>query len=92
MKVICINGVKKGELNTEGKSPLPASLQVYEGEVYTVLSQRTLDGYEFPNGQYYILAERGWDTGYGIYSFLPLSDIDESEMVRNNINDKKEVL
>tara|TARA_R110000868_G_scaffold199843_3_gene446935 strand:- start:210 stop:482 length:273 start_codon:yes stop_codon:yes gene_type:complete len=81
MKVICIKGVKKGTLNTNGDSPLPSSLQIYETDVYTVVAQRTLDGYNFPEGQYYVLAERGWDVGYGIFNFLPLSDIDEAEIL-----------
>lgn len=81
MKIICINA------ENDPTSEMPCDL--IEGDIYTAV-----DYYELSYGKdmvienrpTYILAERDKRYGYCVKRFIPLSDIDETELV----NEKKE--
>jgi hypothetical protein len=78
MKVICIYGVKKGDLNHSNPSfPAPKYDEIYEGEIYTVLSSITWEGHLV-----YSLEERRPDALYSADCFAPISDIDETELIK----------
>ncbi len=80
MKVLCIDGIKVGHIgsniyNTRFVSCTTRDV-VIEGEVYNVA------GVEEYNGiTYYVLQERTWLNLYNSRRFVPLSDINESELV-----------
>lgn len=74
MKVVCI------ESNINIFRPDQA---LEEGHVYTVVGEDF-----FAGGLYYILAERGCDSAYNSIIFVHLSDIDETEFVRESIYEK----
>lgn len=76
MKVICIEGAKIGD-NTWLGIPVRPDQMIYEGEVYTVLSE-----VNHPYGPAYFLAEKPADLTYQKRRFIPLSDISETEMKR----------
>ena len=75
MKVICINNKKP--LQLERLLPMH---WIYEGERYTVTEE-----FLYPNGIFYLLAERDFGSDRALYNsnrFIPLSQIDETKMVR----------
>ena len=72
IKVICINGAKQGELTRFGK-PLKKNQEIYEGEVYTVINE---------NSRSYSLQERSDELWYKKTRFIPLSNIDETELIK----------
>lgn len=77
MKVICIDGVKKGCIERMGKVA-PAEAEVFEGETYTVVGEEQHSG-----NIYYELSERDAKYLYHKDRFAPLSSIDETEMQRD---------
>lgn len=71
MKVICIDNSGYSRLGT-----LKASDFLKEGETYTVVR-------ELEDRDAYIIAEVDHPDGCRKYRFIPLSQIDETEMERN---------
>ena len=65
---------------SRGPEPKRAEDMVYEGEHYTVTGER-----EFDDGLSYQLAERRPENWYGATRFIPVSDISETEFVRQEI-------
>ena len=82
MKVLCIDA-------TSFPDCLPCD--IYEGDVYTVIDQRdsglNIHGEDIP-GVVYVLAERSSKDGYSCERFIPLSDLDETELVNDEYLDK----
>jgi hypothetical protein len=80
MKVICIDGIKAGHPSQtiRGFEPANKHDEIYEGEVYTVIREHICFG-ELA----YILLERSYLNSYRKNRFAPLSDIDETEFVRD---------
>lgn len=78
MKVICIDGVKKGTMPYDTCNPASHFDEVYEGEIYTVTKQK-----EFYGHLCYFLAERRPNAAYYYGIFAPISNIDEKEFERN---------
>jgi len=83
MKVICIDGVKLGDIATnkyfEKRSALVEDL-IFEGEVYTV---------EHDFGDTYSLVEkRNPFVSYAKRRFAPLSEVCETEFERNYNKEK----
>lgn len=76
MKVMCIEGVKKGMIAMNGK-PVKNQDEIYEGEIYTVSWKTILLGESV-----YMLSERSPFFGYRERRFIPLSDIDETELIK----------
>jgi hypothetical protein len=66
MKVLCINA-----------KPVNCDIDLIEGEVYTVI-----DIEMFQNKDYYVLAEIAKPNSFIKDRFIPLSDIDETEIVK----------
>lgn len=79
MKVICINGLKKGQTGLSGISARSVEV-IYEGEAYNVINEETHFGHV-----YYFLDERPHGTGYNAKKFMPCSDIDELELVNEKM-------
>lgn len=81
MKVICIDGVNKGELPLDENGRIASkSDEIYEGEIYTVVGE-----YPTHSGLAYFLEERRKNAAYAASSFILISDKDETE---TNINSK----
>jgi hypothetical protein len=82
-KVICIHGIKLGHNGLDeikGKiivTPADQSKVIYEGEVYTVTKETV-----YFNTKVYKLKERRKEDYYAASFFLPLSDIDETELIK----------
>jgi hypothetical protein len=75
MKVICIDGVNKGELPFDDNGRIASkSDEIYEGEIYTVVGE-----YPTSAGLAYFLEERRKNAAYAASCFIPLSDKDETE-------------
>lgn len=76
MKVMCIKGAKQGQpsIGLFGPSTVKDGQQVYEGEYYTVADSMNWDGLV------YRLAERPNNCWYDANRFIPMSDIDETEL------------
>lgn len=72
MRVICINGVKKGDPGTV--APACEEDEIYEGEEYTVVRERKVCG-EIG----YYLAERSPIVSYSSDRFIRIGDVDEVE-------------
>lgn len=70
MRVICIDTPQN---ETPGKQ-LPGPV---EGDIDDVLADFQDDDGEF----LYVLARFGWGIGYSQYHFIPLSSIDETELI-----------
>lgn len=69
MRVICIND--KGFVD-------PNCAPIKDGETYTVCGEVTA-----PNGiPHYKLSEMPKNCGYAKFRFIPISDIDETEFIR----------
>lgn len=86
MRVLCINGFNVGyigKLSVTGQKWVATSNDiVIEGEVYTVT-----DTWPYEGKLFYELAERPPECVYLSTRFIPLSNIDELELV----NEKEEV-
>lgn len=80
MKVICINGVRLGELSKIFNIPASVAELIYEGEIYTVTDTQTT---RFGTG--YILEERSPNMLYNAKRFVPLSTIDETELIKERL-------
>lgn len=79
MNVICIKtSPDKGYSRGHKINQIPPELRVYFGETYIVSEQ--VSGYQ--GAQKYILKERPRNYRYGVEYFSPLSEVDETEMVR----------
>lgn len=85
MRVVCID---------KNSDPLaiPASKedQIFEGEIYTVTrySEYSLNNIsKVERYPVYTLAERSPNVGYAVERFIPLSDIDETEMIREPVKE-----
>lgn len=76
MKVMCINGAKKGQ-KTLGGLPLPKRLEIYENQIYFVVGETEVFGNEL-----YLLQGFPKNFGYRKSRFIPLSDIDEKELIK----------
>ena len=77
MRVLCVKGINKGDDNYEEKrQPAGKYDEIYEGETYTVVNELKKDEIVF-----YYLAERRHDATYWSGCFIPLSNIDETELV-----------
>jgi len=76
MKVICIDGTKPGTRGILYNISLGNEDQIYEGETYTVIESGEEQGYKF-----FRLKEKF--HRYKQSRFAPISDIDETEFVRN---------
>ena len=78
MRVICIDGVKIGDIGkndkTGGTIRAKSDACIYEGETYTVAHDY---------GDTYMLAGRNPFYSYNKRKFSPLSEIDETQMERN---------
>lgn len=76
MRVICIHN---GYIKTEDTGLILNAPELKEGEAYTVIS-------DTPKGLAYILAEikSKKAMGYSKRRFIPLSEIDEMELVTSN--------
>jgi hypothetical protein len=82
-RVMCIDGVKTSTIGvtlfiggfSAEHTTTPAEV-VYEGEPYTVILVE-----DFFGEQYYTLAERPITTAYNSKRFIPLSEIDEAEVI-----------
>lgn len=82
MKVVCIDA--------ESRLDCPPC-DLVEGDIYTVI-----DTMHFSQNKYgriqehavYILSERTIDFGYGVERFIPLSDLDEIELVTEEFKEK----
>jgi len=87
MKVICIRGINasaKWKGSVDGRYYKGSNSDVIiEGEMYTVDLQET-----FFDQLYYRLSEKPLDARYRADRFIPLSDIDEREL----INEREEYL
>lgn len=75
-KVVCINS--KNYLNPLFDGPRPE-----EGDILTVLLEETFYGI-----LYYQLAEFPQKNWYAAWRFAPLSDLDETELVTEEFNEK----
>jgi len=81
MKVICIDGVNKGEKPYDHKGNIASkSDEIYEGEIYTVVGEYPTSG-----GLAYFLEERRKNAAYAASCFIPISDKDESEISHNSL-------
>ena len=76
MKVLCIDGVVKGLKGVTGRKAEKHE-EIYEGDVYTAIDE--VVAYNGEEG--YILLERGPFASYRKRRFIPLSEIDETELV-----------
>lgn len=83
MRVICIDDTEQPIMDAS----MPA---VKMGNIYTVIdskksSGKSKNGYTYPKGTYYILAECGDETGYHESMFVTINEnqIDETEFERN---------
>lgn len=77
MKVLCIHGVKIGEIAHNFLGDVKAAditSVIFEGEIYTVVEDI---------GESYVLQERNPIFAYGKRRFAPLSEINETEFERN---------
>lgn len=75
MKVICINGVPKHQLAL----PIPEGVPLEADQCYRYSDCYIIEGYEY--------AKNGAPVSHTKCRFIPLSDIDETELV----NTKEEV-
>ena len=75
-KVICIDGVRIGDQSYNKDKKASVSDIVYEGEIYNVIGEYLYHGILF-----YFLQERGMRSAYYSKIFIPLSDMDEMELV-----------
>lgn len=83
MKLICIKGLKAGEKKDQpgvGDPLVQPAEALIEGEPYSAIWTRTVDGYK-----YYLLAGRP-TVLYGFERFLPCSDIDECEILADRLD------
>jgi hypothetical protein len=76
MKVICIDGVKVGNIGILHQTIATDDEAIYEGEIYTVLKSTVVAGIAA-----YHLEEKSHCV-YRASRFAPLSDIDENEFER----------
>jgi hypothetical protein len=76
MKVICIDGVKTGVVGERGLLIAGKAEEIYEGETYTVCGNNVVNG-----KRGYFLSERPPYASYRVERFLPLSEINEMEIV-----------
>lgn len=81
MRVLCI---RNGNYDYVTKRRMDSLL--CEGEVYTVIHRQ-----EEEEGLYYGLAEFGIHTGFHSELFIPLSDIDETEIIKGRILQPKKI-
>ena len=72
MKVLCIDGNMEW-ISNRAKPPQPEF-----GDIDEVIE----DGYDEDLGEYYCLARFGDGVGFSQIHFIPISDIDETEMIR----------
>jgi hypothetical protein len=81
MKVMCIkDGSEYATFNNGERFRLNENERVYCGEIYTViLFSKGLHGVRC-----YKLAERPYNGNYRIEYFSPISEIDETEMIRES--------
>lgn len=82
MKVLCIHGVKAGHVGiTKRRKMYPCDKrhELKEGEIYTVIDTKI--GQRVP--LVYLIKEIPVRTWYDADWFIPLSEIDETEMERN---------
>lgn len=77
MKVICIDGVKFGEVGKLNSIPANQHDLIFEGEIYTVYRLVELAGRKC-----YTLVERPKNVHYLRERFAPLSDICETELAK----------
>jgi hypothetical protein len=79
MKVICIQQSEDIAYTRSGPIKTPENMKVFEGEVYTVLDE--VKGYK--GEMKYRLAERPPNCRYRKPHFIPLSEVDETELVNH---------
>lgn len=77
MRLICVIGAKAGFITIDN-IPIEERHAVYEGECYTKAGEFTDN-----EGTWFFLKERPFLTSYNSNRFIPLSEIDETEMERN---------
>jgi hypothetical protein len=79
MKVLCIEG---------GNIPCWTQIKkdeiLTEGQIYNVIDQEI-----FVGTLYYVLEELGFENAFDSDLFVPLSDVDETEFVRETIQEKQ---
>lgn len=83
MKVMCITDSPKTKYNIIGIFPMREEDRVYCGEIYNVIYIEMNLGVKV-----FTLSERPKNIGYNSQYFIPISDIDETEMVRESISEK----
>lgn len=84
MKVICIRDSDNVAYTRSGPVSTPDNMKVFCGEIYTVLDE--VRGYK--GEMKYRLVERPRNSRYKKDQFIPLSDIDETQL----INTKEECI
>lgn len=77
MKVICIDGVVIGQLSIRGRTICVKGLEIYQLEIYTICKDRINRHGE----RCVTLMERSSNVWYLRSRFIPVSDIDETELV-----------
>lgn len=81
MKVICIDGFKAGEKSTIKNKIVRVEEEIYEGCAYVVIGTNNYLGEIF-----YFLQGKPQTTAYDSNLFVPLSDIDETQMEHKRQN------
>jgi hypothetical protein len=81
MKVLCINGINKGEAAWDTHNAASENDSVYEGVIYTVVRWKEYRGIIF-----YFLAEKRRNACYYSGLFIPCSEQDEMELVNQREN------
>lgn len=89
MKVLCIDGVKLGTpfKGTIWDGVAGEDCLIFEGEIYNVIGEVVLFGNEG-----YILAERNPIDAYLKSRFIPLSTVNEEELLEQRQNQLNPVL
>lgn len=82
MKVIYIIGIKSGTVSKTTGEIATKLCEIYEGETYTVVTTVKIQGVFA-----YILYERQPNWAYNIKNFIPLSNIDETELIKKREHD-----
>jgi hypothetical protein len=77
MRVICVDGIKKGEKAWDTPKVCDDFDAIYEGEIYNVVREKVYDGHLC-----YFLQEKRNNAAYYSGLFMPLSEIDEKELVK----------
>jgi len=81
MKVICIHGVSKETKNIYGV-PCASQDEIYEGNIYNKINEIEIYGKIF-----YILENMPIGNSYVESRFIPLSEIDELQLVNEKLQE-----